>query len=102
MESPCIACLGLSYKADIDDLRQSPAVVVAAMLAEQAAGRVLVVEPHLKSLPGRLAGLELTGLDDALERADVIVLLVDHQPFRALDRQRLAGKVVFDTRGAWR
>lgn len=102
LESPTIACLGLSYKADIDDLRQSPALEVAGILAAKASGQVLIVEPHLETLPESLAGLELTDLESALDQAAVVVLLVDHQPFRAIDPERLAGKTVFDTRGVWR
>ena len=105
IDNACIACLGLSYKADIDDLRQSPAVGMVEILAKEATGRVLIAEPHLETLPEGLAGssrLELTELDDALERAEIVVLLVDHKPFRMIDRQRLAGKTVFDTRGVWR
>ncbi|MGB0670558.1 MAG: UDP-N-acetyl-D-mannosamine dehydrogenase [Rhodospirillales bacterium] len=103
--NPVIACLGLAYKPDIDDLRESPAVDVAALLAKAVPGSVLVVEPMTGQLPDELAeldGLRQVDLDRALEDADVIVLLVDHAPFRALDRGRLAGKAVIDTRGIWR
>ena len=44
----------------------------------------------------------MVGLDEALERADVVVLLVDHREFKELDRARLSGKRVIDTRGTWR
>ena len=100
-----IACLGLSYKADIDDLRESPALEIVQVLGEDPGDGVLVVEPHVDTLPKNLAGLSgvrLVSLDQALEEAAVIVLLVDHKPFKAIDRARLAGKVVIDTRGIWR
>lgn len=98
-----VACLGLSYKPDIDDLRESPSVEIAAELARRIKG-LMVVEPHVRALPKALDGLgaELVGLDAALAAADILVLLTDHQPFRDLDRQRLAGKTVIDTRGIWR
>ncbi len=105
MESPIIACLGLSYKADIDDLRQSPAIDIVKRLAGELDGEVLVVEPHAEKLPEELEGVgrvSLSGLDEALEAADIVVLLVDHRAFRDLDRTRLEGKTVIDTRGAWR
>ncbi|MGB0683770.1 MAG: UDP-N-acetyl-D-mannosamine dehydrogenase [Magnetovibrionaceae bacterium] len=99
-----IACLGLSYKADIDDLRESPAVDVCAHLAK--AGRdLMVVEPHTEALPEEItqAGpASLVSLEEALETASIIVLLVDHGIFRALDRRLLEGKTVLDTRGIWR
>lgn len=100
---PRVACLGLSYKADIDDLRESPAVAIAAALAEHVRN-LNVVEPHIAELPAALAeaGVRLADLDSALSDADVVILLTDHQVFRTLDAQRLAGKIVFDTRGIWR
>ena len=109
MERPRVACLGLAYKADIDDLRMSPAVRVVEALAKEIAGQgdaeVMVVEPHIKALPDALAGipgLALVPLDEAIEGADIVVLLADHRPFKVLDRTLLDGKVVIDTRGTWR
>ncbi len=102
---PVIACLGLSYKADIDDLRESPAVLIVGELARRGAGRLLVVEPHVRQLPEALAnypGLELAGLAEALQRADILVLLVNHRAFSQVDRRVLMEKVVVDTRGLWR
>lgn len=103
-----IACLGLSYKADIDDLRESPAVeIVRALARDPALGNgteVLAVEPHIESLPETLRNLprlRLAGLDEALTKAQVIVLLADHRAFKAIDRARLKDKAVIDTRGAW-
>jgi UDP-N-acetyl-D-mannosaminuronic acid dehydrogenase len=100
---PRVACLGLSYKADIDDLRESPAVEIVRLIAEGATD-VAAVEPHVSELPKALAGsgVELVDLDNALDGADIVVLLTDHKEFKAMDRQRLAGKIVFDTRGIWR
>lgn len=100
---PVIACLGLAYKADIDDLRESPAVTIVKSLAERAVGEVLVVEPHIDGLPGDLAalGLELNDFSVALEKADVVVLLVDHKVFRQVERNLLADKIIIDTCGVW-
>ncbi|MBL6932652.1 MAG: UDP-N-acetyl-D-mannosamine dehydrogenase, partial [Rhodospirillales bacterium] len=100
-----IACLGLAYKADIDDMRESPAVDIIAALADKFDGDVLVVEPNSPDLPGKLADkgrIILTDLDNALDKAQLIALLVDHRPFRELDRSRLDGKAVICTRGIWR
>lgn len=101
-----VACLGLAFKADIDDLRESPAVDVTALLAERRPDlRVLACEPHVESLPERLLmhdNVLLTGLDDAVHRSQTVALLVDHQRFRAMGVGALAGKVVIDTRGMWR
>ena len=104
IEHPTIACLGLAYKADVGDLRESPAIAVIERLQKTCPGRFLVVEPHVDELPsGLLAGgrTVLVCLDHALA-ADVILLLTDHEEFRRVDRTYLAGKRVIDTRGIWR
>ena len=101
-----IAVLGLAFKANIDDLRESPSLEIAAEIARQlTANKVLAVEPNIEALPNSLAeigNVELAGLDDAVEKADVVVLLVDHDEFKQFDRERLAGKKVVDTKGVWR
>ena len=99
---PVIALLGLTYKPNVDDLRESPAVSIAAELAREEAGQILVVEPNVRQLPPALAGhaaLKLTGLDEATARADIIVMLVAHDQFIQLDRTLLATKIVIDTVG---
>jgi UDP-N-acetyl-D-mannosaminuronic acid dehydrogenase len=101
-----IACLGLAFKANIDDLRESPSLaIVKQVVAKQLAQRVLVVEPHIDALPTGLAGrsgVELADTEQALREADVVVLLVDHMHFMSVDRSSLANKVLIDTRGSWR
>ncbi len=103
---PVVACLGLSYKANVDDVRESPAVEIVASLAEQEPGtRILVSDPMLRCLPGALDGLDnltLVKTQEAVAAADIVVLLVDHNQFRTLPRKLLDGKVILDTRGIWR
>lgn len=94
-----IACLGLAFKANIDDLRESPALNIAKGIATQHPGRTLVVEPNISTLPANFENAQLTGLNDALEVADIIVLLVDHEPFKAITRAQLQDKVWVDTKG---
>jgi len=100
---PVIACLGLAFKADIDDLRESPALEITQQILEQGIGEVLVVEPNIKTLPKALAekGGLLVKLDDALEKANTIVALVDHKEFKKISANTLNTKVVIDTRGIW-
>ena len=103
--SPKIAVLGLAFKANIDDLRESPAVAIVERLSAKLDGaELLVVEPHVDRLPRQLAGLSnvvLKDLEPAVATADAVLLLVDHDDFREMDRQLMAGKPVLDTRGIW-
>jgi UDP-N-acetyl-D-mannosaminuronic acid dehydrogenase len=100
-KKPVIACLGLAFKADIDDLRESPAVQIVQQLADSNIGDILAVEPNIKQLPAKMQGsnIELVTLETALEKANVIVVLVDHKQFKAADKMQFATKVVIDTRG---
>jgi UDP-N-acetyl-D-mannosaminuronic acid dehydrogenase len=93
-----IACLGLAYKPDIDDLRESPALEVVRRLAAAGSYELRVVEPHLQSHPE----LELSSLEAALDGADVVVFLVAHRQFRSIPRPFLDEKIVIDTCGALR
>lgn len=98
-----IACLGLAFKPDIDDLRESPAVAITAELANWHNGTILAVEPNVYSLPKQLDGkVNLTGFDDALQQADVLVLLVDHSQFKAYPAENIHQPWLVDTRGVWR
>ncbi len=104
--SVVVACLGLAFKANIDDLRESPALEISRNLAQRRiVDQLLVVEPYIDVLPQELAGyacVELVELDSGLAAADIVVLLVDHRHFKAISRESLAGKAVIDTRGVWR
>jgi UDP-N-acetyl-D-mannosaminuronic acid dehydrogenase len=99
-KDPVIACLGLAFKANIDDLRESPALGITHALAERFAGQVVAVEPNIRKLPETLEGkVKLRELNEALAEADVVVILVDHAQFKRVDPVRLQAKVVIDTRG---
>ena len=102
MAGKTVAALGLTYKADVDDLRESPAVAVVQRLAE-AGARVRTFEPNAPE--AAVAGAHPVGsMEAALDGADAMILLVDHRSFRDLDPAwvagRMHGRVVYDTRGA--
>jgi UDP-N-acetyl-D-mannosaminuronic acid dehydrogenase len=97
-----VACLGLSFKADIDDFRESPAMQIAVELKSKHSGPLLVVEPNLTALPKQLFGSALVDLTDAVRTADVLVLLVDHNEFKLGKPSALReGQLLIDTKGIW-
>jgi len=99
-----IACLGLAFKPNIDDFRESPAVDVALRLARRYGPRVKLVEPYASAPPADFAGTsaELLDLEVALERCDVFIVLVDHDIFKSVPLDERANKTIYDTRGIWR
>lgn len=103
--APTIAALGLAFKPNIDDMRESPAVDIVHKLATQRPdAKILVVTPHSKVLPKKLVGftnISSATAEDAIAAADVVALLVDHDKFRKIDTATLVGKHVVDTRGFW-
>lgn len=98
-----VACLGLAFKANIDDFRESPARFVAASLARKFGERISVVEPYAAQLPREFesTGAQLVDLDHALENCGILVVLVDHDVFKVVPPEERAGALVYDTRGIW-
>lgn len=98
-----IACLGLAFKPDIDDLRESPALHITQELAAQHTGKILAVEPNIDELPAKAIAdnIHLVDVDTALEQADVILLLVDHKQFKSMPLELSENQRLVDTRGVW-
>lgn len=100
--SPVVACYGLSYKPDVDDVRESPALAIAEQIAGSDDIRLLVCEPNLAELPPTLAGrgnVELVDSDRAREEADIVTFLVSHRQFKRLDADLYLSKAVVDAVG---
>ncbi|WP_181893368.1 UDP-N-acetyl-D-mannosamine dehydrogenase [Falsiruegeria mediterranea] len=95
-----VACLGLAFKPDIDDLRESPALEITRNFGGLGC-QVLAVEPNIDALPAKLDSLPiaLTPLDQALEEADVICVLVKHSAFADLRDKLPAGTALVDVVG---
>lgn len=92
-----IALLGLAYKPNVDDMRESPAIEVAAELSHFGYRNIMAVEPHAHELPRALLnadGVALTPLDEAIGKADVIAILVPHDAFAPLRRKQLGAALI--------
>jgi len=94
-KKPTISIMGLAFKANVDDLRESPSVEIAQKLVNLNIGDVLVCEPNIKEH----SIFDLTSLDEAVSRADILVVLVDHSEFKSLSAAKLSEKIIIDTRG---
>lgn len=94
---PAVALMGLAFKPDIDDLRESPAMHIAEAVADAATGAdLLIVEPNIKSHPR----IELSDAAEAFEAADIVVMLTAHTPFKGLDAGR-GDKLILDFCGVF-
>jgi UDP-N-acetyl-D-mannosaminuronic acid dehydrogenase len=98
-----IACLGLAFKPNIDDLRHSPALKIAKQVGLMGFSKLVLVEPNIDEIPHGfdVPTTEFMDLESALLEADLVVLLVDHTLFKEMDLGILSGKQVVDTRGIW-
>ncbi|WP_210447117.1 UDP-N-acetyl-D-mannosamine dehydrogenase [Vibrio crassostreae] len=97
-----IACYGLAFKPDIDDLRESPALQIVEEINKFHSGTLLVVEPNINQLNNEsLMSCQLVNMDVALEKADLSVLLVDHKEFKSAYIEAKGLKYLVDTKGIW-
>jgi len=84
-EDVVVACYGIAFKPDIDDLRQSPALQITRKVASIHSGPMLVVEPNIEALPEGFRNASLATTAEALVQADIHVFLVGHREFLGID-----------------
>lgn len=102
--NPVVTCLGLAFKPDIDDLRESPAVQIVESLSNEVNASILTVEPNIHQLPKKLTkdNIKLVDVYEGIAKADIIVVLVDHKEFKGMPCPQSAEKFIIDTKGIWK
>ena len=98
-KEPVIGCLGLTFKANIDDMRESPSFEIVKDLMAQNVGKIMACDPNVQASKLQFP---LYDLKQVLKEADILLLLVDHTEFKAIDLDTIKDKVVIDTRGVLR
>ena len=97
-----VLLLGLTYKPDVDDFRESPSMEIAHRITKKLGNKVLVHDPFLEKESNLIGQLRLTeDLEKSLDKAKIVVLLVDHKIYKQIPKEKLAGKDALDTRGTW-
>lgn len=100
MESEITVCLlGLAFKPNIDDLRESPALRIAEILINEFKCKFRIVEPNISTLPSTLAGAESANLEDAFVDSDIVVALVFHREFSDIKNKLRHDQTVVDAVG---
>lgn len=99
-KQPTIGCLGIAYKPNIDDLRESPSKEIAEKLIKLNIGKILVCEPNLKE--DHHGEINLSSLNELIKKSDIIVALTSHKEFFEIDPEILKEKIVIDICGIWR
>lgn len=94
-----ITCYGLAFKPNIDDLRESPALKIATLLAEMHCGVVQAVEPNINQQCSINGNIKLVELEHSMENSDIHVVLVDHEEFLDLKLEELKSKYIVDCKG---
>jgi len=95
--TPTVGLLGLSFKPNVDDLRESPSIKIAEAIKKNVNAKVIVCEPFIESSES----FNLTTIDELIGKSDIVVMLTDHDNFKDIPAERLAGKLLIDTRGTF-
>lgn len=102
-KEPRISCFGLAFKANIDDLRESPAVEITENLSSIFPNMIIATEPNIDFLPQKLKSkIQLVDINTAIDNSDIAVLLVDHSEFRSIPLEKLNRLIIIDTKGIWK
>lgn len=98
-----IALFGLAFKADIDDLRESPAIDIVNQVIKKLDSNILIVEPNISKLPDIFRdSAKLCSVKYATENCHLAVCLVDHKEFKSLRKNDFKNKMIIDSKGIWK
>jgi UDP-N-acetyl-D-mannosaminuronic acid dehydrogenase len=97
-EKPVIGLLGLAFKPDVDDLRESPSVTVAKALQQATDAEIMVCEPYIQEHEL----FALSSLEKTLDESNIVVMLTDHKAFKEIQPELLESKIIIDTRGTFK
>jgi UDP-N-acetyl-D-mannosaminuronic acid dehydrogenase len=98
IENITIAVFGITFKPDIDDCRESPAIKIVESLIHNYSCKLMVVDPYVFDLPHSIQGAQLVQVEQAIN-ADLIILLVDHKQFKEMLRPNTP---FLDFKGVWK
>ena len=97
-----VAFFGIAFKANIDDLRGSPALEIVKKTIEFFDCSILIVEPNIQELPNDIKNnSNLVSLSDGIKNCDIAISLVDHKEFAEIKRLDFNGKILIDSKGIW-
>tara|TARA_B100000700_G_C15061268_1_gene866020 strand:+ start:1706 stop:2965 length:1260 start_codon:yes stop_codon:yes gene_type:complete len=97
-----VAFFGIAFKANIDDLRGSPALEIVKKTIEIFNCNILVVEPNIQELPNDIKkNSNLVSVSDAIKNCDIAISLVDHKEFTDIKKIDFNGKTLIDSKGIW-
>lgn len=97
-----VAFFGIAFKANIDDLRGSPALEIVKKTIEFFDCSILIVEPNIQELPNDIKNnSNLVSLSDGIKNCDIAISLVDHKEFTEIKKLDFNGKILIDSKGIW-
>jgi UDP-N-acetyl-D-mannosaminuronic acid dehydrogenase len=95
-----VAFFGITFKPDIDDLRESPSLSIVEQVSQIHSGKLFIVEPHLAKLPENISkNIQLVDVDEALAVAKIVIFLVPHRQFKVIKERDLKMHEIIDTCG---
>ena len=93
-----ISCFGITFKANVSDLRESPSLSIIKKLLKLPFKKINIVEPNINKIPQFIYNdnVELCSISKSIEKSDILLFFVEHHEFTNINREKLKGKIVLD------